>query len=772
MSYIKSRKKIVSSAIVSSLSFASAHAIAQENVVQLETIHQEVQAEPVPGLKVDQSANSKFVAPLLDTPKSVVVIPQQLIEDTQVTTLADALRTVPGITLGAGEGGNPNGDRPFIRGYNSESSMYVDGVRNSTSQNREMFAIEQVEVTKGSASAMGGAGTTGGSVNMISKVAKKGDALEGSVAGGTDIYARITLDANKDFGNGMAARVAVMGHQNEKAGQHDGAEYKRAGIAPSFSFGLDSATRGTFSYYYLRTDDIPDSGIPYNNPFAATNANVALNGNGKPIDVKAGQYYGWKDRDFQKQENQIGTLKLEHDLNDNLTLSNTAVFNRSKNDYLWTNPDDSRGNFILNGNVWARANSRIADTDTFTDLLALTGKFDTGAIQHSFNLGAEYSDQDTERTQYIINGLNATGSSFAACGTPANVALGWCTSVDNPDRGAWTGTISKDGADHYDIETKSKSIYLLDSIELHPQWILDLGVRWDDYKTQQTLTYGRFNNAVTGANNTPITAIPGDQLTLENEEDFFNYQAGLVFKPKENGSIYISYATSSNPVGIDGGDGSESISAAIENLKAEKVRTMELGTKWDLLEDELNLTAAIFRTEKTNTRSTDSDGTTRNIGETRVDGIELGINGNVTEKWAISAGYTYLDSKLIDGGFENIGTTADPIYVPSSNNGNRVQNVAENSATLWTTYQVMPQLTLGAGAVAMDKVYGNAANTKFVPGYVRYDAMARYQVNPNVDLQLNINNLSDTRYFTKVYSSHYATEAEGISGVLGLHFKY
>ena len=655
----------------------------------------------MPGLKIDQSANSKFVAPLLDTPKSVVVIPQQLIEDTQVTTLADALRTVPGITLGAGEGGNPNGDRPFIRGYNSESSMYVDGVRNSTSQNREMFAVEQVEVTKGSASAMGGAGTTGGSINLISKVAKQGDALEGSIAGGTDMYARITLDANEDFDNGMAARIAVMGHQNEKAGQHDGAEYKRAGIAPSFSFGLDNATRGTLSYYYLKTDDIPDSGIPYNNPFGAPTGNNPdnrpLNGNGKPINVKQGQYYGWKDRDFQKQENQIGTLKLEHDLNDNLTFSNTAVFNRSKNDYLWTNPDDSRGNFILNGNVWARANSRIADTDTFTDLLALTGKFNTGIIQHSFNLGAEYSDQDTERTQYIINGLNATGSSYAACGTPANIVLGWCTSVDNPDRSPWTGTISTDGADSYHIETKSKSIYFLDSIELHPQWIVDLGVRWDDYKTQQILTYGRFNNAVTGANNTPITAVPGDQLTLENEDDFINYQAGLVFKPRENGSIYISYATSSNPVGIDGGDGSESITVAIENLKPEKVRTMELGTKWDILEDKLNLTAAIFRTEKTNTRSTDADGTTRNIGETCVNGIELGINGNVTDKWAISAGYTYLDSEIVDDG-------------TATNDGNQVQNVAENSATLWTTYQVMPQLTLGAGAVAMDKVYGNATN--------------------------------------------------------------
>lgn len=247
MSFIKSRKKLVSSAIASSLSIVTVNAVADENVVKLETIHQEVKAEQTPSLKVDNSANKKFVAPLLDTPKSVSVISKQLIEDTQVTTLSDALRTVPGITLGAGEGGNPNGDRPFIRGYSSESSMYLDGIRNSTSQNREMFAIEQVEVTKGSASAMGGAGTVGGSINMISKVAKKGDFLEGTVAGGTDAYARVTLDGNKDFGNGIATRVAVMGHMNEKAGQSDGAEYKRAGIAPSITFGLDTPTRATLS---------------------------------------------------------------------------------------------------------------------------------------------------------------------------------------------------------------------------------------------------------------------------------------------------------------------------------------------------------------------------------------------------------------------------------------------------------------------------------------------------------------------------------------------
>lgn len=748
------------------------NAIAQDQVAQLDTIRTQAEAEQT--LKVDKSANSKFVAPLLDTPKSVSIISKQLIADTQVTTLSDALRTVPGITLGAGEGGNPNGDRPFIRGYNSESSMYVDGVRSATSQNREMFAVEQVEVTKGSASAMGGAGTTGGSINMISKVAKKGDSLEGSIGAGTDNYQRITLDGNKDFGNGIAARVAVLGHHNEKAGQADGTEYKRAGIAPSITFGLDTPTRATLSYYYLKTDDIPDSGIPYNNPFAATNANAGLNGNGKPIDVKQGQYYGWKDRDFQKQENQIGTIKLEHDLTDNLTISNTAVYGNSKNDYLWTNPDDSRGNFYqpggaLTGNVWARANSRVADTDTFTDQLALTGKFNTGFLKHSFNLGAEYSDQETDRTQYIIDGLNATGSAHNAC-TPADIASGWCTSVQNPDRGPWTGTLSTNGADLYNIESKSKSVYFLDSIEFNPQWILDLGIRWDDYSTEQTMTYGARNAAVIAA--TP-TAQAGDKVTINNDKDFINYQAGITFKPVENGSIYASYATSANPVGVDGGDGSEGITAAINNLKPEEVRTMELGTKWDVLNDKLNLTAAIFRTEKTNTRATGDDGTTSNIGETRVDGIELGVNGNITDKWAVSAGYTYLDSEMIDGGFVNTAATGQPaVYAPNPSNGNQVQNVAKNSATLWTTYAVTPTLTLGAGAVAMDKVYGNATNTKYVPGYVRYDAMARYNVNKNVDLQLNVNNLSDERYFTKAYSSHYATEAEGRSAVLSLNFKY
>ncbi|ENW30340.1 MULTISPECIES: TonB-dependent receptor [Acinetobacter] len=743
MTFIKTRKKIVSSAIVSSLSMVAASAMAEEQVIQLETIHQEVKAEQTPSLKVDQSANSKFVAPLLDTPKSVSVISKQLIADTQVTTLADALRTVPGITLGAGEGGNPNGDRPFIRGYNSESSMYVDGVRNATSQNREMFAVEQVEVTKGSASAMGGAGTTGGSINMISKVAKAGDFLEGSVAGGTDNYQRITLDGNKDFGNGIAARVAVMGHHNEKAGQKNGAEYKRAGIAPSIVFGLDTPTRATLSYYYLKSDDTPDSGVPYKYD-AAKKATI-----GKPVDVKQGIYYGLLSRDFQKQENQIGTIKLEHDLTDNLTLSNTAVYSTAKNDYLWTQPDDSKGN-VLNDKVWRRINSRITDTNIFTDQLALTGKFNTGAFKHSFNIGAEYSDQKSDKGNYLTSYPGYPGTTTGGFNSDCAINDAWCTSLTNPDsRNQWLGS-SAANKNLTTTTTETTSVYLLDNIEFSPQWLLDLGLRWDKFDTKQT------------------TNATGD--SIENNTDFLTYQAGLIFKPVENGSIYASYATSANPVGVDGGDGSEAIGQAYMELDPEESRTFEIGTKWDVLNERLSLTAAVFRTEKQNTRIQLDAATYTNGGETQVDGLELGVNGQITDKWAVSAGYTYLDSETVNPGpscnRQGVCTPDNPAK------GKQMQNVPKNSATLWTTYAVTPALTLGAGAVAMDKVYGDAANTKWVPGYVRYDAMARYNVNENVDLQLNVNNLSDERYFTKAYASHYATEAEGRSAVLAVNFKY
>ena len=139
-SFIRTRKKFVSSAIASSLSMIATTAIAQDQnqVVQLPTIHAEA---TVNELKVDKSANAKYVAPLKDTPKTVSILSQKLLKETNSNTLLEALRNEPGITLGAGEGGTPYTDIPYIRGYNGQSAIYVDGVRNSTTQNLSLIHI-------------------------------------------------------------------------------------------------------------------------------------------------------------------------------------------------------------------------------------------------------------------------------------------------------------------------------------------------------------------------------------------------------------------------------------------------------------------------------------------------------------------------------------------------------------------------------------------------------------------------------------------------------
>jgi catecholate siderophore receptor len=200
--------------------------------------------------KIEESASKKYTAPLRETPKSVTVIPQQVIRDTAATSLADALRTTPGITFGAGEGGNPSADRPIIRGFNAESDVFVDGMRDVAAQSREIFNVESVEVSKGPGSAFTGAGSTGGSLNLVTKGAHLGDAFNGGYTFGSDQTQRYTLDVNKQMTDTSAFRLNLMKHDSNVAGRND-VDNSRWGVAPSFAFGLGTDTRVKVDYYHL-----------------------------------------------------------------------------------------------------------------------------------------------------------------------------------------------------------------------------------------------------------------------------------------------------------------------------------------------------------------------------------------------------------------------------------------------------------------------------------------------------------------------------------------
>jgi catecholate siderophore receptor len=212
--------------------------------------------------QLEQRDSPKATAKLVNTPRSVVVLPEEVIEQTGSASLADALRTVPGITFGAAEGGNPIGDRPFIRGFDSQGSTFVDGVRDVAAQTREVFAVEQVQIVRGSDSTLGGRGSAGGSINVVTKLPVVGNFVKASGSVGTADYKRATIDVNQQLTDMIGVRVAAMWHDQDVAGR-DAIWSRRWGVAPSFTLGLNSDTRLTIAYYYLESHELPDSGIPF-----------------------------------------------------------------------------------------------------------------------------------------------------------------------------------------------------------------------------------------------------------------------------------------------------------------------------------------------------------------------------------------------------------------------------------------------------------------------------------------------------------------------------
>lgn len=735
-------------------------AFAADNDTELETIKVEANRLDAPSPdKLPASSSNKFTAPLRDTPKTVTIIPQKILQDTQAKTLEEALRTTPGITFGAGEGGNPMGDRPFIRGVDSQNSINVDGLRDIAAGTRATFNTEQIEVIKGADSAMNGRGGGGGSILIETKKPKNEDFLNADLGWGTDQHYSGTIDANKAFGNGIAVRVNGMG-LNEKIPGRDGPKNRRWGLAPSIAFGLGTATRASLGWYHYQTDDIPDSGLPF---YRDSNRNNILPGTVlHPTDGgNRHNWYGLYNRDYRKEKTDQGTFIFEHDFSEAAKLRNTMRYGKSTQKYMLTQPDDSQGN-TSKGMVFRRANFRDSDTTTWQNVTELTGKFDTGPLKHSYNAGIELSHEKAD----VKSGAWQGGNCNKGIGAISNF---WCTSLTHPTpHDPWPYTHDFGSATHY--KTTTVSAYAFDTVELSPQWFINGGLRYDHYKTKV---------------DTPASS-RGAAGHYSRNDNLWNYQVGLVFKPLENGSIYANYSTSSKPGGSFLGQGSEdgSITSTVgENLKPEKTRAYEVGTKWDLLDQRLGLTASVFRNEITNSRITDGSGNMVMDGKKHVNGLELGATGHLTDVWDVFAGYTYMKGEYDDAGF-NTDRRSGKVTGKSVSSGRDLFNTPRHSFTLWSTYRVLPKLQIGGGLIAMSKRIGGynwATNSKGanigvysqeVPGYTRFDAMARYDFNKNMALQLNVYNLTNKKYYSTAYVTHYALPGAGRSALATFKLSY
>jgi len=646
-----------------------------------------------PGIKPERSASVKLPVPLLDTPQTVTVIPKEVMEEQNVHSLKRVLQNVPGITFNAGEGRGGMGDNISVRGFSGNSNMQVDGLRDSAQTTRsDLFNMEAVEVTKGSNSTVGGAGTTGGTINMVSKQPRAESFTEIGAGLGTDSYKRATLDTNQVLGanQNVAVRLNLMVHDSDVS-ERDQIFRKRWGVAPSVTFGLGTPTSVTLSYLHQYDHNLPDYGVP------------ARDGKALP-GIARNKYHGWRNLEKEKNHTDVVTLKLVHAFSDAVSVQNLSRYSHVRHDMVISNTGVNiiglpPGRYVP---VAPQAFARDATTNMWTNQTNLSLEFETGAVKHVMATGFEISREELERDDY----------DWSVGGYPAN---GY--DLYNPPV-YWNGPIAKSAVTPTRTKLDTKAIYALDTLSFGAHWDWNVGLRYDwiDGERQQGMT------AAESASTNKLS-----------------WRTGLVYKPNDIGRFYAAYGTSFNPsaenlVGIG-------FYAGPANFQPEKNRTMEVGTKWDVLDKRLALTAALFRVEKTHARETNTfDGTPILAGKQRVQGLELGVAGNITPQWDIYGGYAWMKSKTVR-------SVQFPLRV-----GNALPNTPEHSLSLWTGYTLPMGLKVSYGARYVGSRFVDSDNTNQakIDSYLVHSLMASYKVNSNLNVQLNIDNLANKTYVETV----------------------
>ncbi len=695
-------------------------------------------------IKADQVASPKFTQPLVDTPQTISVLKKELLIQQGALSLSDALRQTPGITFQQGENGNStSGDAVFLRGFDTQGSIFLDNIRDISPAVRDLFNIEQVEIVKGPAGADNGRGVAAGYINLVSKTPFADDLATGSFSYGTRDRRRATADVNRRIGDTVAVRLNVVGQDGGVAGR-DVVERQQWGLAPSISFGLGTPTRVTLFTQHLFQDNIPDGGVTALgvSGYRSANANAA-----SAAAVPISNFYGL-DADFEDIDLNVYSLRLEHDLAPGYTVSNLSRYSRTTQDRVLTAPLNAP---TTNGDpsTWTVARSRqgsYRDNDLLTNQTNLRGVFRTGVVEHEFSSGVEFIHEAQYTPTYAV-----TVTTPAQTQTPANVY--------SPNPSDPAVTVTPNGA-FSDGDTTTAAVYFFDTAKFgaRDQFQLNAGVRIERYRTETDLlvysTATTFPNLAVG---TPVTARPVNKDTL------LSYKVGGVYKPLDNGSVYAAYGTSQRPPGGDNFTLSANTVANINGptLEPSEADSVEVGSKWDLLDGRFAANAALFRTVSRNDLARQVDDSIVQYGKRRVQGVELGLVGNLTANWQLSAGYTHQNTKVAEGVIATDGT--------STQSGAPINFSPKDSVTVWSSYKLPVALgaylngplTLGGGVRYLSSQSRTVNNNPdsittgivTVDDYVVVDAVAGYDFTPKVGLQANVYNLLDERYVASVNNS-------------------
>ena len=504
-------------------------------------------------------------------------------------------------------------------------------------------------------------------------------------------------------------------------------ENERWGIAPSIAWGLGTDTRFTLSYMHLDQENTPDYGIPW---VPRTSVNPQLPPGIPPVSYD--RWYGNPLRDYEEIKTDLVTGIFEHDFSDTLKLRSSVRYGRNDRDSVTTAPR------FVNGTVppgspagstfpTRTLNQQFQSRDQIDEALFgqtdLRYDFSTGSVEHNlvggFEVGREKSRNYGRAVYDPVTGLPVVGSPQVDIFTGAVIT-------------PYTGVIRRNGVITQTI-SDTAALYLFDTAKINKHWEISGGLRWDNYDVEYA------SRAATGV----VTP-------LQRDDSMLSYRGAITYKPVEEGSIYLGYGTSFNPstenlTYIAPPTGANN-TLSLFQADPEENETIELGAKWEFFDEKLLLTGALFRTEKTNARTTDpADPTIVTLtGEQVVDGFEVGFTGNITDNWRVIGGYTYLESE--------VKKSSVPAEV-----GSDVSNTPENSFSLWTVYDLPKGVSVGIGTQYVGSRYNNnnVTTRQEAPDFTVVNAMASWAMNENVTFQLNLDNILDEDYIDRVGGGHF-----------------
>lgn len=633
-------------------------------------------------------SSTRTETPLIDVPQSISVVTQDQIRDQNISDLQSAMQYVPGVGVAQGEN---NRDQIVMRGNSSTADFFVDAARDDLQYYRDFYNVDRIEVLKGPSAMAFGRGGAGGVINRVLKSADGSRKRRLVLTGGSFENRRFETDLGDKINPDAAFRLNAMYEKSSTFRRYG--DLERYGISPTATFNIGEETELKTGYEHFSDQRFNDRGLPSQN----------------------GEVYATKAKTFFGNPNQNdATAKLDsvyaiitHDFDNSLQLRNHTRYTKNSKFYqnVYANSAvDSSGNFAL------AAYNDSMERRNFTNQTDLTKKFETGSVKHLALFGAEVSNQESRamRNTGYFNG-SATARTISAA-----------NSLD------FTPIVYRQSDSDNNSASKVKifGTYFQDQIDINKHLQLVGGLRYDRFE----LDFHNLRN----------------YRTFKQVNHLVSPRAGIVIKPQKTLSFYGSYSVTYLP---SSGDQFSALTTQTVSLDPEEMKNYEIGAKWDV-NPRLNLSAAIYQLNRTNSRANDpvNAGFFILTGESQTRGLELGATGKVNDAWQVVGGYSFQDAETVNQTVISQTTTAQA--------GSKLALTPRNKFSLWNKYDFTQQWSAGLGVIKQSSQFAAADNAVKLRGFTRLDGAAYYKINQSYRLQLNVENLLGEKYIQTAHNNN------------------